>query len=135
MLITSIIIMSLLLSVSIYIISAALLFTYVGFSLFQTAMMNAISLTLTEQETGVGMGLFNLVATLSGAVGTAVAGRILDGKWFDFNLSPIVSNPKGYGYSNIFLLFSIIIALGGVMYLYSFRKIKIKHEFVKFKND
>ncbi len=135
MLITSIIIMSLLLSISTYIISAALLFTYVGFSLFQTAMMNSISLTLTEQETGVGMGLFNLVATLSGAVGTAVAGRILDGKWFDFNLFPMASNPKGYGYSNIFLLFSIIIAFGGVLYLYSFRKIRIKHEFIKFKNE
>lgn len=123
LLITSILVMSSLLSISVYIIGAALLLTYVGFSFFQTAMINSVSQTLSEEETGVGMGLFNLVATLSGAVGTAVAGRILEGRWLEIGLFPTVSNPRGYAYSNILLLFSVIIILGGILYLWSFRNV------------
>jgi DHA2 family metal-tetracycline-proton antiporter-like MFS transporter len=123
LLVISIILMSFLLSISVYVITVSLLLTYVGFSFFQTAMINSVSQTLSEQETGVGMGLFNLVATLSGAVGTAVAGRILDGKWFEFVLLPTVSKPRDSAYSNILLLFLIIMILGGILYLYSFRNV------------
>ena len=121
MLISSIILMSFLLSVSAYIITIALLLTYVGFSFFQTAMINSVSLTLQEHETGVGMGVFNLLATLAGAIGTALAGKILDGGWLEFEFFPTVSNPKGYAYSNILLLFSLVVLLGGLLYIYSFR--------------
>jgi hypothetical protein len=56
----------------------------IGFSLFQTVMINSVSQTLPENETGIGMGLFNLVSIISGAVGTALVGKILDAKWLDF---------------------------------------------------
>lgn len=121
MLVASIVIMSFLLSLSVYVIAVALLLTYVGFSFFQTAMVNSVSQTLEEHETGVGMGVFNLIATLSGAVGTALAGRILDGRWLDFEFFPTVSNEKAYAYSNILLLFSVVVLMGGALYLYSFR--------------
>ncbi len=121
LLIASIVIMSFLLSISVYIIAVALLLTYIGFSFFQTAMINSVSQTLQENETGVGMGVFNLIATISGAVGTALAGKILDGKWLDFAFFPTVSNPKGYSYSNILIIFSVVVLLGGILYLYSFR--------------
>lgn len=121
LLIASMIIMSILLSISVIIIGFALLLTYVGFSLFQTAMMNSISQTLPENETGVGMGLFNLVATLSGAVGTAVAGKTLGGGWLDFSFIPTITLPKSYAYSNILIFCSIIVFLGGILYLYTFR--------------
>jgi DHA2 family metal-tetracycline-proton antiporter-like MFS transporter len=126
LLIASMIIMSFLLSISPWVITSALLLTYVGFSLFQTAIMNSVSQTLPEQETGVGMGLFNLVATISGAVGTALAGKILDGKWLDFSFLPTVSLAKGFAYSNILLLFSAVVILGGILYLRSFRNMPIK---------
>ena len=121
LLMASMFLMAFLLSVSAIIIAVALLLTYVGFSLFQTAMINSVSQTLPEHETGVGMGLFNLIATLAGAVGTAVAGKILDGKWLDFSFLTTVTQPKGYSYSNILLLFSIVVLLGGILYLRSFR--------------
>jgi DHA2 family metal-tetracycline-proton antiporter-like MFS transporter len=120
-LIVSILLMSIFLSLSFYIIAASLLLTYVGFSFFQTAMINGVSQTLQENETGVGMGVFNLVATLSGAVGTAIAGKVLDGRWLEFGIFPTVSNPKGFAYSNILLVFSLVILLGGLLYFYSFR--------------
>jgi MFS transporter, DHA2 family, metal-tetracycline-proton antiporter len=121
----SILVMSILLSLSFYVIVFALLLTYIGFSFFQTAMINGVSQTLQENETGVGMGVFNLVATLSGAVGTAIAGKILDGKWLEFGIFPIASNPKAYAYSNILLIFSLVILLGGILYFYSFRNFKV----------
>jgi MFS transporter, DHA2 family, metal-tetracycline-proton antiporter len=121
LLIASMILMAFLLSVSAIIITVALLLTYVGFSLFQTAMINSVSQTLPENETGVGMGLFNLIATLAGAVGVAIAGKILDGRWLDFSFLTTVTLAKGYSYSNILLLFSIVVLLGGLLYLRSFR--------------
>jgi DHA2 family metal-tetracycline-proton antiporter-like MFS transporter len=122
LLVASMIMMSLLLSGSALIIAVALLLTYVGFSLFQTAMINSISQTLPQHETGVGMGLFNLVSIVSGAVGTALVGKLLDGKALDFSLLPIISLAKTFAYSNLLLMFSIVVVLGGVVYLYSFRR-------------
>jgi DHA2 family metal-tetracycline-proton antiporter-like MFS transporter len=98
--------------------------TYVGFSMFQTALINSVSQTLPEQETGTGMGVFNLVGIISGAVGTAVVGKILARGWFDFLLLPTVTTSKGYGYSNIMLVFALIIVLGGILYLKDYRTIK-----------
>jgi MFS transporter, DHA2 family, metal-tetracycline-proton antiporter len=125
LLIASMILMSFLLSISVIVIAIALLLTYVGFSLFQTAMINSVSQTLSEEETGVGMGIFNLIATISGAVGTAMAGKILDGRWLDFSFIPTVSLPKGYAYSNILILFSLVVLFGGALYLHSFRSINV----------
>jgi DHA2 family metal-tetracycline-proton antiporter-like MFS transporter len=120
----SIIIMSLLLGVSALIVAAALLFTYVGFSLFQTAMINAVSQTLAEDEAGVGMGLFNLVGIVSGAVGTALVGKILTGRWLDVPILSIGTAANGYGYSNVMLAFSVVVILGGILYLRSYRSVR-----------
>jgi DHA2 family metal-tetracycline-proton antiporter-like MFS transporter len=122
----SIVLMSFLLSASVIIIGAALLLTYVGFSLFQTAMINSVSQTLPEEETGVGMGVFNLIATISGAVGTAVAGKLLDGKWLEFSFLPTITEPKGFAYSNLLLLFLFVLIVGGMLYLHTFRMVPLK---------
>jgi DHA2 family metal-tetracycline-proton antiporter-like MFS transporter len=113
--------MSVFLGVSPLYVALALLFTYVGFSLFQTAMVNAVSQTLPAHETGVGMGLFNLVGIVSGAVGTAVVGKILDARWLDFALLPFASASRGPVYSNLMLAFSLVVILGGILYLRSYR--------------
>ena len=122
---SSIVIMSILLSVSALIVAAALLLTYVGFSLFQTAMINAVSQTLAEQETGIGMGLFNLVGIISGAVGTALVGKVLTGRWLDFPIVSVGVASRGYGYSNVMLIFSVVVVLGGIVYLRSYRDVAV----------
>jgi MFS transporter, DHA2 family, metal-tetracycline-proton antiporter len=122
LLIVSMIAISLLLSISPWIIAAALLLTYVGFSFFQTALINSVSQTLPDDEAGGGMGLFNLVCAISGAVGTAIVGKLLDTKWLDFSFISIVESSNGYAYSNLLLFFSPIVILSGVLYLYSYRK-------------
>lgn len=119
LLIASMTLMAFFLSWSPYLIAFAMLLTYVGFSLFQTAMINSVSQTLPENETGIGMGVFNLVAIISGAVGTAMVGKILDGKWLDFSVLSTIS--RGFGYSNLMLAFSMMAFLGGAFYLRAFR--------------
>ena len=95
-------------SLSPYLVGGMLLMTNVGFILFQTAMMNSVSQTLSNQETGVGMGFFNLVSIISGAVGTAVVGKFLE------------SGTSG-AYGLVLGLFALIVLLGGLMYLWTFR--------------
>lgn len=124
LLILSMILMSFFMGVSALIVAAALLLTYVGFALSQTAMINSVSQTLPEQETGVGMGLFNLVSIISGALGTALVGKILSGKWLEISLVPALSLSHGFAYSNLMIVFSIVIAIGGILYLRSFRTVK-----------
>ena len=93
-----------------------MLLVYVGFALFQTAMVNAISQTLPPDEMGVGMGLFNLVGIISGAIGTAVVAKALAGRWLDFSILPYGSPPASYEYSNLMLAFALVAVLGGALY-------------------
>jgi DHA2 family metal-tetracycline-proton antiporter-like MFS transporter len=51
---------------------------YSGFAFIHAALAKTVSLTLPTEETGVGMGLYNLVFFLSGAFGIALVSRILE---------------------------------------------------------
>ncbi|MBL8994671.1 MAG: MFS transporter [Spirochaetia bacterium] len=120
-LIVSMILMALFLSLTFWVIAAAFILTYIGFAVFQTAMMNSISQILPENDTGIGMGVFNLVAIISGAIGTAIVGKILAGGLLDFSFLRVVENAKGQGYSNLLLAFIAIVIFGGGLFLYSYR--------------
>ena len=113
--------MSLLLGLSPLVVAAAMLLIYVGFALFQTALVDAISQTLSPQEMGVGMGLFNLMGILSGAIGTALVGRILGAGWLDFPFLSLAS--RGFAYSNLMLAFIPICLLGVAFY---FRRLQAR---------
>ncbi|HTX73977.1 MAG TPA: MFS transporter [Rectinemataceae bacterium] len=121
-LVTSMIALALFLSLSPVFVAAALVLTYIGFSLFQTAMANSVSQSLPQDETGVGMGLFNLVGIISGAVGTALVGKILAGDWLGFPVLTRAIPPSAYSYSNILLLFSVVAVGGGALFLRSYRE-------------
>jgi MFS transporter, DHA2 family, metal-tetracycline-proton antiporter len=112
--------MSLLLGLSPLVVAFSMLLVYVGFALFQTAMVNAISQTLPPEEMGVGMGLFNLVGILSGAIGTALVAKVLDGGWLDLAFLPRFSAGAGvrpdYSYGNLLLAFTLITLLGAALY-------------------
>jgi DHA2 family metal-tetracycline-proton antiporter-like MFS transporter len=109
-------VMSLFLGFSPLAIAFAMLLTYVGFALFQTAIVNAISQTLPPEEMGVGMGLFNLTGTLSGAIGAAIVGRLLDGGALEFSLLPYDSPRAGYPFSNLAITFALLTGLAGLAY-------------------
>jgi len=121
LLVAGIVSMALFLSLSPFVVAFAMLLVYVGFALFQTAMVNAISQTLPPSDMGVGMGLFNLVGILSGAIGTAIVGKVLGSGLLDFPLLPFTSAPKSFVYSNLMLAFALIAGLGGAIYFRSAR--------------
>ncbi|MDQ0889310.1 DHA2 family metal-tetracycline-proton antiporter-like MFS transporter [Paenibacillus sp. V4I9] len=105
-----------------WLISAALLPTYVGFSFIQTALANRVSLTLEVHETGVGMGLFNLISFISGAVGTALVAKLLDGGMMDFYKNPVLSTIKAVPYSNLLLIFAAVVIISALFYKQIFGK-------------
>ncbi len=116
LLVGGIVFMALALSISPLVVAAAMLLVYVGFALFQTAMVNAISQTLPPDEMGVGMGLFNLVGILSGAIGTALVAKLLAGGALSFSLLPYGTSRASYEYSNLMLAFALVAVLGGALY-------------------
>ncbi len=122
LLVASLLLISFLLGLSPWFVSGGLLLTYIGFTLIQTALVNSVSQTLEMQETGTGMGLFNLVTFISAAVGTALVARVLAGGWLDVQLNPFVTESKAFGYSNLMIAFAVIIAAGGVIYFARFKR-------------
>jgi MFS transporter, DHA2 family, metal-tetracycline-proton antiporter len=112
----SLLLISSLLGASHWLLSAALLLTYVGFSLIQTALVNSVSQTLETRQTGTGMGLFNLVTFISAAAGTALVGRVVDGGWIRARLNPFIADPRAVGYSGLMLVFAALIAVGAAVY-------------------
>ncbi len=122
MLVLSLLLISFLVGLSPWLISGGLLLTYVGFTLIQTGLINSVSQTLEIRETGVGMGLFNLVTFISAAVGTALVARVLASGWLDLKLNPLVQESKAFAYSNLMVAFAILIALGGVVYFSRYGK-------------
>jgi DHA2 family metal-tetracycline-proton antiporter-like MFS transporter len=133
LLVSALVILSFLLALSPLITLAAMLLIYVGFALFQTAMVNAISLALPPQDIGVGMGLFNLVSILAGAIGTALVAKILDGGWLDFAFLPLAS--KGFAYSNLLVVFALIALLGAALYFRGDRRAKVAVSGVEILGD
>lgn len=120
-LVASLLLLSFLLGFSPWLMSAALLLTFVGFTLIQTALVNSVSQTLEVHQTGVGMGLFNLVTFISGAVGTALVARVLESRWLDYRLISLVSEDKAVAYSNLLVVFAALVTAGGLLYFRGFR--------------
>jgi DHA2 family metal-tetracycline-proton antiporter-like MFS transporter len=106
--VASFVAIAMLLGVSPWYLSGVLLLTYVGFSFLQTGLINSVSQTLTEQDTGVGMGMFNLVGILAGAIGTAAVAKILEAGLLSFE--------------GILLAFALAAGVAGTWYALSLRK-------------
>ena len=120
LLVASLLLISVLVSLSPWLIAAGLLVTYVGFTLIQTGLINSVSQTLPSEETGTGMGLFNLVTFISAAVGTALVARVLGSGWFNLPVNPLVTDARAWPYSNLMVAFAVLIAAGGLVYFARF---------------
>jgi DHA2 family metal-tetracycline-proton antiporter-like MFS transporter len=121
LLVASLLAISFLVSLSPWLISGGLLLTYIGFTLIQTGIINSVSQTLPMEETGTGMGLFNLVTFISAAVGTALVARVLASGWFDHPVNPVITEQKAWAYSNLMIAFALLIVVGGVVYFLRYR--------------
>lgn len=107
-------------------IGIVLVLMYIGLSFTQTALAESVTQTLQVHQIGVGMGFFNMVVTISGAVVTALVAKTMELNLFDFPLHPVISDANGYLYGNLILLLSIVIVTSGVLYFMTFNKKDIK---------
>lgn len=116
----SMLLMSLLLGFSYWVMLVAMLANYVGFTMFQTAMINSVSQTLPAEQSGIGMGIFNLISIVAGALGTTLVGRILDGQWLDSGLLSVSTNAAGYPYSDILAVLTLVVIASGWVFQVTF---------------
>lgn len=117
--------MALLLGFTYWVVLFAMLANYIGFTMFQTAMVNSVSQTLAPEQSGIGMGIFNLISIVAGALGTTLVGRILDGQWLDSGFISLSRNLQGFAYSDILLLLSFVVLAGGWVFRVTFRGVPL----------
>jgi len=87
----------------------------VGLTFIMIAMSNAISRTLSKEQSGVGMGLLSMMNFIAGAIAAGIYGKLVDsGRVNPWN--PVNSNGTGAVYSNIFLV--LCIALAAIIWVY-----------------
>jgi DHA2 family metal-tetracycline-proton antiporter-like MFS transporter len=114
-------VMAMLLGFTYWIVMLAMLANYVGFTMFQTAMINSVSQTLPQEQSGIGMGIFNLISIVAGALGATLVGRILDGHWMERGIISVSRNAAGFAYSDILVTFTLIILASGWVFYTTFR--------------
>lgn len=93
-------------------ISVLIILVSLGFTANQTAFSNHVTEVVSEEQIGIGMGLFTLMTFLASAIGIALCSRFLElnsGHWNILNSSTYSS------YSNALLLTAIIILFGMVV--------------------
>lgn len=115
--------MALLLGFTYWIVMLAMLANYIGFTMFQTAMINSVSQTLPAEQSGIGMGIFNLISIIAGALGATLVGRILDGHWMERGIISVSRNAAGFAYSDILVVFTLVILASGWVFYTTFRGI------------
>src|SRR5690606_17389912 len=88
-------------------IALFLMMANVGQSFMSIAMSKSISLSLPNEHTGVGMGLFMMQNFITGSIAVGIYGRMVDidahSTW-----NPFVQSSSGTNYSNIFIILSLI---------------------------
>lgn len=112
--------MAMLLGFTFWVMLFAMMATYIGFTMFQTAMINSVSQTLAPEQSGIGMGIFNLISIVAGALGTTLVGRILDGRWLDSGLVALSRNAAGFAYSDILIILSLVVLASGWVFRVTF---------------
>lgn len=105
MMATGFLAISSLISVSVIWISVTLVFIFLGFSSIQASLASYIASTLDPNETGVGLGLYNLTSFMGGTLGPTLISAFLEVNTPRWNML----NPGGFAsYSNGILIVSII---------------------------
>ncbi|WP_373231584.1 MFS transporter [Cohnella sp.] len=103
-------------------IGAALVLMYIGFSFVQTALTESITQILPAHQIGVGMGFFNMAATLAGAVVTALVAKAIENELFAFPFHPFIEDSRAYLYGNLILIIGLVISACVLLYFISFGK-------------
>lgn len=101
----------------VWMIGAALVFMFIGFSFMQTALAESMTQVLPGHQIGVGMGFFNMVSTLAGAVMTALVAKAMEVQLFDFRFHPLLADAKSLLYGNL-ILFTCLLMLSCLVFYF-----------------
>lgn len=118
--------MALTLGFTFWVVLFAMVGNYIGFTMFQTAMVNSVSQTLQPEQSGIGMGIFNLISIVAGALGTTLVGRILDGQWLDSGLVSLSRNASGFAYSDILIILALVVLASGWVFRVTFTGVPLQ---------
>lgn len=110
----------------IWFIAAALVPLYIGFSFVQTSLWDKMAQIIPLERMGIGMGFFTLISQVFGAFGTALIAQLLKQEWFHNSLLPILDKGTAQVYGNIFIGFTLLIVIAGVLYWMAFAHTKQK---------
>lgn len=106
----------------VWMIGAAMVFMFIGFSFIQTGLAESVTQVLPMHHMGVGMGFFNMISTLSGAVMTALVAKALERQMFEFRFHPLISEAGAFLYGNLILLTCLLILACFFLYFVTFGK-------------
>ncbi|SDN20532.1 MFS transporter [Alkalicoccus daliensis] len=104
-----------------YLLALCILVQYTAFPLIQSSTANLLTELVPEEKTGVGIGMFNLMNFMSGAISSAIFGAFLDLERVSLQLNPFALSEDIYLYSNLFLAISIIALAAIVFFTLKFR--------------
>ncbi|MCS7459646.1 hypothetical protein N0M98_05780 [Paenibacillus doosanensis] len=122
---SSLLIMALFADLTPWVPAGALLLSYSGISFVKTSLSGSVSMTLGEQEAGIGMGLLSLACFFAETVGAALAGKLLEQSALALPLLPTVRSDAAFPYSNLLLLLSVLIVVGSWLYAKAFGNNKL----------
>lgn len=106
----------------VWLVSALVILAYMSFPLVQASSAELLATELESSETGVGMGVFNLLNFVSGSISGAVIGKVLDLYQPSSPINPIGVNGESAIYSNVFLGFSIVILVAFLQFKFFYKK-------------
>jgi DHA2 family metal-tetracycline-proton antiporter-like MFS transporter len=98
-----------------------LVLCYTGFALLQPALGKTISLLLPVDQSGIGMGFYNLVYFLSGAFGTALIGSLLE---FDLPSASWLGAQPMAGYRLTLSILALATGLAALIFWSSLRSVE-----------
>ncbi len=104
-----------------YLLALCILVQYVAFPLIQSSTANLLTELVPKEKTGVGIGMFNLMNFMSGAVSSAVFGAFLDLQNVSLQFNPVVYSDNVLIYSNLFLVISVIAAAALFLFTKQFK--------------
>lgn len=109
-------------------LALAIVIQYAAFPLIQTSTASLLTYLVPVDKTGVGIGFFNLMNFMSGAISSAVFGAFLDLGSIRYSLNPIAVHPEFALYSTLFVILGLLALSAMILFTSVFRMKKIPVE-------
>jgi DHA2 family metal-tetracycline-proton antiporter-like MFS transporter len=106
------------------VITICLIFPYLGFVFMQSSLPSAILSSLSEDESGVGVGVYNLIFFMAGAFGSTVVGKMLEFPVLNISINPLFLGKNAVIFSNVFFVFILVGVAVFTIFFAAYRKQK-----------